>query len=136
MDGHESTGRGHIALDCSWVDAVVMIIGMVLCSLFAVGLLWTTLNRHWQIRPISYLNAVFFIVLAALVLYSAKDRTIRFGFAVLLASDAGRVAVSLVRAPFGVQRAAILVDRWMMLAFCAGTIVYIALWFKRRIRVV
>jgi hypothetical protein len=128
------SGSAHITLDCSWVDAVLMIMGAIFCALLAVGLVWATLNGHWPVQPMSYTSAAFFAAYALFLLISIRNRSVRFALFVLLLAEGIRLAVSLTHTSFGIQRTATLVNRWVMITFLVGCLAYILVWFKQRIR--
>jgi hypothetical protein len=123
-----------IALDCSWADAIAMVLVAVFCSMFAVVLAWTTINGYWKPHPPSIENILFLIGVGVLVFYSTRDRRVRFAFGIFIFCDVWRAAAWLLHASSGVQRTTVLVDRWVTVAFFTAVAGYIVVWFKKTIR--
>jgi uncharacterized membrane protein len=133
-ESSETATQTHVALDCNWVDALVMCIGGLLCVFVAIGLAWTTLSGHWHVRPLSYTSGAISIAYTVIFFQLVRNRRFRFALVVLLSSEAIRLIFSVAHAPFGVQRATALVDRWVTIAFLAGIASYVFVWFKQKIR--
>jgi phosphatidylserine synthase len=127
--------KKHLALDTDWMSGVVAAFGFFICALLGVGIVWTTVRGTFHAGLPSWRTALLaagFIWLGA----RESDRSFR----ILMFSLAGVKTLRLILWLSGASNQTLVINevlaRWIESGLYLAICVYVAYWFKTKIRYV
>ena len=125
--------KGHLALDMDWRTATVCIVVFGFCLLATGAGAWRVLTGAPVVLRITWQTA-FLLLASAWCAFKIQARTAQFALGLLAISSGSRIALAVAHASVQTQilNAEIMrvTDLLVMAAFC----VYIAYWFRHRIK--
>jgi hypothetical protein len=125
--------KGRLALDMGWRTAAVGIIGFGYCLLATVSVAWTLLTGAFAEVQVSW-QTVLVVLFGAWLMIEVRERTLRFGLGLLVLASGSRLMLAALHASAQIQILNGQIMRAVDLVVMAGLCVYIAYWFKQRIK--
>jgi hypothetical protein len=125
--------KGRLALDMSWITAAWGVIAFGYCLLATVAVAWRLLTGALVEVRVSWQTAVV-VLFGAWLMIQVRERTLRFGLGLLVLASGSRLMLAALHASAQTQILNGQIMRAVDLVVMAGLCVYIAYWFKQRIK--
>ncbi len=134
MAGLTQEPKKHLALDTDWTSAIIAVWGFFVFAFLAAGGTWMTLQARFDVTPTSWRTPL----LAGVLIYLGvrSEGWLRVGALVFAVGPVSRIILWLARASHETQFINEEFVRWIDSALFFAGCVYVAYWFKSKIRYV
>jgi hypothetical protein len=133
MAEHLAESKGRLALDMGWRTAAVAVVGFAVCLLAAIATTWRLLAGAPVVVRVSW-QTVLVVLFGAWLMTEVRERTLRFGFGLLLLASGSRLILAALHVPAQTQTLNGQIMQAVDVVVFTGLCAYIVYWFKQRIR--